>query len=87
MSAKLNKEHIIDIDAVAFDPIGAQAIRKLEKKIQEELDYIKEILEGNNIPIDTISLHLDARGFIDKPIGFKIAKDKILELLVVRTFI
>ncbi|HYE84608.1 MAG TPA: ATP-binding protein [Clostridia bacterium] len=79
---QLDEKHKIYISAIARDPMGAEAIRKLVIKIQNELNTVKSILSQNGVAIDTIDLRLEARGFVDKPIGFEINGNKIVELLI-----
>lgn len=79
---QLDEKHKIYISAIARDRMGAEAIRKLVTKIQNELNTIKSILSQNGVVIDTIDLMMEARGFIDKPIGFEINRNKIVNLLI-----
>jgi len=79
---QLQEKHKIYINAVAKDPRGARTLRDVRQKIQTELDVVKTILAQNDVPLDLVDLKLETRGFIDKPIGFEINKEKIVELLV-----
>ncbi|MBN1459456.1 MAG: ATP-binding protein [Armatimonadetes bacterium] len=79
---QLSEAHKIYISAIARDPEGAQTLRQLTQKVQHELDAVKAILAQYGIPLDTVELRLETRGFIDKPISFEIDKDKIVQLLI-----
>jgi hypothetical protein len=75
-------EHKIEISAVAYDPRASQTLIKVRDRIQREVDHVKGILAERGIPIEYVELHVDARGFIDKPIGFRLDEKKVTQLLV-----
>jgi hypothetical protein len=79
---QLTEPHKIYLSAIAYDPIGAKAIRQVTKKIQTELNLVKSILSQHGIPLDTVELRLETRGFIDKPIAFEMNRENIFNLLV-----
>ncbi|MBI5540758.1 MAG: ATP-binding protein [Bacteroidia bacterium] len=79
---QLDEPHKIYITAIARDPRGAKTLRELTFKIQHELDTVKSILTQNGLYLDIIELKLETRGFIDKPIGFEINKNKVVDLLI-----
>ncbi len=78
----LAAKHKICIEGVARDPKGAQALRMLRDKMQKELDGVKVILSQYGITLDQVELKLDARGFIDRPIGFTLDRKRITQLLI-----
>ncbi len=67
---------------VAYDPKGSKTLRLLQEKIQKEIDHVKTILSEKKIIIEFAEAHIDARGFIDKPISFRLDEKKITELLI-----
>lgn len=75
-------EHKIEINAVAYEPKASQTLDKLREKIQTEVDHVKGILAERKIPIEYVELHVDARGFIDKPIGFRLDEARVTQLLI-----
>jgi hypothetical protein len=79
---QLTEPHKIYLSAIAYDPIGAKAIRQVAEKIQDELNVVKSILSQHCIPLDTVELRLETRGFIDKPIAFDMNRENIFKLLV-----
>ncbi len=79
---QLEEKHKIYITAIARDPKGARTLREVAEKIQSELDAVKSVLAQNGMTLDLVELRLETRGFIDKPIGFEINKDKIVDLLI-----
>ncbi|MFC1693113.1 ATP-binding protein, partial [Candidatus Latescibacterota bacterium] len=79
---QLKEKHKINLSAIARDPKGARTLRDLAEKIQNELDVVKGILAQNEIVLDVVELNLETRGFIDKPIGFDVNKQKIVDLLI-----
>lgn len=79
---QLDEPHKIYITAIAKDPKGAEAIRKVSEKIQIELNIVKSILANNGISLDIVELKLETRGFIDKPIGFEVSSSRIVDLLI-----
>ncbi|HZK93701.1 MAG TPA: ATP-binding protein [Prolixibacteraceae bacterium] len=79
---QLDEPHKIYITAIARDPRGAKTLRELTLKIQHELDTVKSILTQNGLYLDIVELKLEARGFIDKPIGFEINRNKVVDLLI-----
>ncbi len=75
-------EHKIEFHAVARDPKGSQTLYRIRDKIQREVDQVKGILAEHKIPIELVEVHVDARGFVDKPISFRLDEEKITKLLV-----
>lgn len=72
----------IEFFAVATDPKGSQTLRKLCEKIQTEVDHVKGILAQRRIPIEYVEVHIDARGFIDKPISIRLDEARVTQLLI-----
>lgn len=72
----------IEFFAVATDPKGSQTLRKLCEKIQREVDQVKGILAQRRIPIEYVEVHIDARGFIDKPIAIRLDEARVTQLLI-----
>lgn len=79
---QLTEAHKIYISAIARDPKGARTLREVAQKVQSELDGVKAILSENNVPLDTVELRLETRGFIDKPISFEMDRARIVQLLI-----
>lgn len=75
-------EHKIKFYGVAYDPKGSQTLKKLRDKLQKEVDHVKGILAEKQIPIEYVEAHIDARGFIDKPISFKLDERKVTDILI-----
>jgi hypothetical protein len=75
-------EHKIEISAVAYEPRASQTLKKVRDRVQGEVDHVKGILAERGIPIEYVELHVDARGFIDKPIGFRLDEKKLTQLLI-----
>ena len=77
------------LSAIAWDPLGVVALKKLREKIQEELNHVKTILatgiNGKGIVLDYVELKIDTRGFMKESIEFQIDREKILDLLIGRT--
>jgi signal transduction histidine kinase len=74
--------HKIEFFAVANDPKGSQTLHKLRDKIQGEVDHVKGILAERGILIEYVEVHIDSRGFIDKPIAFELDEKRITQLLI-----
>jgi len=74
--------HKIEFNAIALDPRGAQTLRALRDEIQKEVDHVKGILSEHKIPIEYVDAHIYARGFIDKPISFRLDESRITQLLI-----
>lgn len=72
----------LQLNGTAYTPKGVQVIEEVRKKIEEQLDSVKTILFPNGVMFDVISEHIDAQGFINKPIGFELDKKNIIDLLV-----
>lgn len=68
--------------AIVTDPKGAKTVRTLESKIQSEINNVKGILGEHGIPIEKIEATIEPRGFIDKPIGFRLDTEKVTKILI-----
>ena len=74
--------HRIEVTALATDPKMAHVLRLLKEKMQRELDQVKGILALNGLELDYVDVKIFNRGFIDKPIAFRLDETRITELLV-----
>jgi len=72
----------IVLSGVAYTPQGADVIKGVKKKIQQQLDSVKTILATNGIILDIVEHQIDTRGFIDKPIAFELDRKSIVDLLI-----
>jgi molecular chaperone HtpG len=79
----------LTLSAVAWDPLGLEAINKLGHKIQCELNQIKTILASGvnhkGMNLGYVEVKPDTRGFMKDPIEFEIDKQKVLDLLIGRS--
>jgi len=46
------------------------------------VDHVKGILAEHKIPIDYVELNVFAKGFIDKPISFRLDENRITQILI-----
>ena len=72
----------IRFEARVYDPKGAETIRKVQAKVQEEVNNVKGILSEKGIHIEYVEAKIEARGFIDMPIGFRLDTEKVTKLLI-----
>ncbi len=77
--------HKLRISGVAREPRGAATIEEIRVHIQTELDSVKGFLGQHGIVLDVVAAQVDARGFINEPIRFALASERILDLLIGRT--
>jgi len=70
------------LNGVAKAPKGVEVIKKVESRIQNQLNSVKAILASQGIVLDLIKAHIDTRGFINKPIAFELDRKAIVDLLI-----
>lgn len=75
-------KHKITFYGIAYDPKGSETLYRLRDKIQQEVNHVKGIFAEKNIPIEYVEARVDARGFIDKPISFRLDEKRITQMLI-----
>lgn len=75
------------ISGVAKTPKGVQVIEGVKNKLQIELNSVKTILASHGVMLDLVDAQIDTRGFINKPIEFRLDRKSIVNLLIGKTFI
>ncbi len=75
-------EHKIVFNAVAWDPKGSETLKAVRDKIQRELDEIKGILVEEGVLWEFVEANIDAKGFIDRPISFRLDQANVTQILI-----